>query len=164
MPIDLSKVDPLTPKKELLEQAMRQSPGALSKLGKGKQGEEARIPADLKWLQEDKTALHDLVKQLDMTLGEVAREMRQAQTLMDNGRKQLDREQKLLYRQIKTLNGLLKKQIEAFELVNRQVKRIHLGETRVLPQIGIGLIGGLISAITVVVSLPWIELLIAQLK
>ena len=163
MAIDLSKVEPLTPKKELLEQAMRQSRGALSKLGKGKD-ESQRIPADLKWLQEDKTALHDLVRQLDMTLGEVAREMRQAQTLMDNGRKQLDREQKLLLRQIKTLNGLLKKQIEAFEVVNRQVKRIHLGETRVLPQIGIGLVGGLISAITVVVSLPWIELLVAQLK
>jgi len=163
MPIDLSKVDPLTPKKELLEQAMRQSRGALSKLGKGEDAS-ARIPADLKWLQEDKTALHDLVKQLDMTLSELAREMRQAQTLMDNGRKQLDREQKLLYRQIKTLNGLLKKQIEAFELINRQVRRIQLGETRVLPQIGIGLIGGLISAITVVVSLPWIELLVAQLK
>jgi hypothetical protein len=167
MPIDLSQVDPLTPKKDLLEAALMQQKarnGGMSLKAMMEAEAATSVPADLQWLVEDKTALHDLVRQMDSTMGDLARQLRQAQTLMDNGHKQLDAEQKLLYKQIKTLNNLLKKQIESFELVNRKVQKVVIAENSVLPQLGVGLVGGLVAGLTVAVSLPWIQWLLTQLS
>ena len=121
------------------------------------------IPADLQWLVEDQTAVHDLVRQMDASISELARQLRQAQLVMDNGRRQLDAEQKLLYKQIKTLNNLMKKQIEAFELINQKVEKVSIAENSILPQLGMGLIGGLVAGATVALTLPWIQWLFAQL-
>ena len=151
MPIDLSGIEPLTPKKALLEQALTQvHPQA---------GGEDALPDDLKWLREDQTALRELVKEMDTRIGDLAQQLRHAQTVLDNGKRQLDREQRLLFRQIKTLNALMKQQTEALERINQQLIQFKVEENRILPQIGIALIAGLVAGITVVVSLPWIQAL-----
>ncbi len=166
MPIDLSKVDPLKPKKALLEAAMAQQKAhqgvPLKDMVQSAKSTDS-IPADLQWLVEDQTAVHDLVRQMDASIGELARQLRQAQLVMDNGRRQLDAEQKLLYKQIKTLNNLMKKQIEAFELINQKVEKVSIAENSILPQLGMGLIGGLVAGATVALTLPWIQWLFAQL-
>ncbi|HID01476.1 MAG TPA: hypothetical protein EYP05_09155 [Piscirickettsiaceae bacterium] len=166
MPIDLSGVDPLKPKKALLEAAMAQQKAnqgvPLKEMMQQTERSEA-IPPDLQWLVEDQTALHDLVRQMDASISELARQLRQAQLVMDNGRKQVEAEQKLLYKQIKTLNNLMKKQIETFELVNRKVEKITIAENSILPQLGVGIIGGIVAGITVALTLPWIQWFLGQL-
>ncbi len=166
MPIDLSGVDPLKPKKALLEAAMMQQKARqgvpLKEMVQQAERSEA-IPPDLQWLVEDQTALHDLVRQMDASISELARQLRQAQLVMDNGRRQLDAEQKLLYKQIKTLNGLMKKQVSAFETINRKVEKVSIAENSILPQLGVGIIGGLVAGATVALTLPWVQWLLAQL-
>ncbi len=160
MPIDLSQVDPLKPKKALLEAAMaHQRRSAMPEADVPSE----EIPPDLQWLVEDKKAVHDLVRQMDAAIGELARQLRQAETVSRNGGKQLESQQKLLYKQIRTLNGLMKRQIEAFELINRKVEKIHIAEQTVLPQLAMGLVGGLVAGVTVAVTLPWVQLLMARL-
>ncbi|WP_294948463.1 hypothetical protein [Sulfurivirga sp.] len=161
MPIDLSQVDPLKPKKALLEAAMAQQQRRNGMADMEPQQDE--IPPDLQWLVEDKKAVHDLVRQMDAAIGELARQLRQAETVSRNGGKQLESQQKLLYKQIHTLNGLMKRQIEAFELINRKVEKIHIAEQTVLPQLAMGLVGGLVAGVTVAVTLPWVQLLMARL-
>lgn len=168
MAIDLSGVEPLKPKKALLEAAMAQQAARnggvpLKDMLQQTERAEAPIPADLQWLVEDKTAVHDLVRQMDASISELARQLRQAQLVMDNGRKQLDAEQKLLYKQIKTLNNLMKKQVASFELINSKVEKVAIAENSILPQLGVGILGGLVAGATVALTLPWIQWLMAQL-
>lgn len=168
MAIDLSSVDPLKPKKELLEAAMaQQNRGPLGGIKLkdmlDQQAKEAKIPADLQWLVEDKNAVHDLVRQMDTSIGELAQKLRHAQTVVDNGNRQLENQQKLLYKQLKTLNNLMKKQIEGFERINHKLEKISIAENTVLPQLAMGIVGGIVAGITVAVCLPWVQLLMAHL-
>ncbi len=168
MAIDLSSVDPLKPKKELLEAAMAQQQrgplgGIKLKDMLETSSKEGEIPVDLQWLVEDKTAIHDLVRQMDASIGELAHKLRHAQTVMDNGNRQLENQQKLLYKQLKTLNNLLKKQIDGFERINRKVEKISIAENTVLPQLAMGIVGGIVAGVTVAVCLPWVQLLMERL-
>lgn len=165
MAIDLRQVEPLGSKSVLLEQAMKRH------MGNGKRGSltddmdmSDMVSADFAWLNEDKTALKNLVAQMDASIGQMAQQMNVLDDKARISRSQVEKEQQLLFKQIKTLNGLLKKQVDVFTAVERQVSKIEVQQNNLVPQIGIGLVAGLMSAVTILVTAPWMTVLLENIR
>ena len=165
MAIDLRQVEPLGSKSVLLEQAMRRS--------RAKGGSQDRfedmdisdmITPDFEWLNEDKTAIQSLVKQMDASIGQLAGQMRDLDEQAKKSRLTVEKEQQLLFKQIKTLNSLLKRQVVIFSSVERQMAEVEIKQNNLIPQIGIGLIAGLMSAVTILATAPWLTVLMEHLR
>lgn len=165
MAIDLRRIEPLGSKSVLLEQALRRNKG--SKGMDDMSGDidmSDMVTPDFEWLNEDKTALKNLVAQMDASIGQLAKQMRDLESESEKTRLKMDKEQQLMFKQICTLNNLLKNQISIFSSVEHQIEEIELRSNHTLSQVGIGLIAGLISAVTILVSAPWMTLLMEHLR
>jgi predicted nucleic acid-binding Zn-ribbon protein len=166
MAIDLRDVAPLGSKSVLLEQAMRRQLGRNGGSANGR-GDDMdmsdMVTPDFAWLNEDKTALKNLVAQMDASIGQLAQQMRELDERSSKSRNQVEKEQQLLFKQIKTLNGLLKKQIDLFSSMERQMSDIEVRNRSVIPQVGIALVAGLMSAVTILVSAPWMSVFLQRL-
>ena len=165
MAIDLSKVEPLGSKSVLLEQALRRHRGNqdLDSVHSDIDMSDMVTP-DFEWLKEDKQALKNLVAQMDSSVGMLAKQIREVQEKTEYSRAKVEKEQQLLFKQIRTLNNLLKNQISLFNAIERQVSDIDMRQNQFIPQIGIGLIAGLMSAITILATAPWMTVLIEHLR
>jgi predicted RNase H-like nuclease (RuvC/YqgF family) len=160
MAINLRNVEPLSSKSLLMEQAMRR---------RAQSNDEPEhmmdmVSPDYEWLKEDKTAINHLVSQMYTSVGQLAQQMKRLEDLSDQSRLKLETEQKLLFKQIRTLNNLLKNQVDVFGSLERQLSDIEFKQNNVLPQIGIGLVAGLMSAITILATAPWLTVLIEKMR
>ena len=174
MPIDLRSVEPLGSKSVLLEQAIRKHRGKTKPNGESYLQDldlSDMLNPDYEWLNEDKVAIQNLVQQMDKSIGQLAdqmREMSQTTRHIDQftrrTKTQFEDEQKLLFKQIQTLNSLLKRQIDVVHGVERQIAAVEIKQNNFIPQLGIGLIAGLMSAVTILVSAPWLTVLIEHLR
>ena len=165
MAIDLSKVEPLGSKSVLLEQALRRHRGNQDLDGVRSDIDMSdMVTPDFEWLKEDKQALKNLVAQMDSSVGMLAKQIREVQEKTEYSRAKVEKEQQLLFKQIRTLNNLLKNQISLFNAIERQVSDIDMRQNQFIPQIGIGLIAGLMSAITILATAPWMTVLIEHLR
>jgi len=172
MSIDLREVEPLSSKSLLLEQALKKQQSERAKNQSNNQitspplsgfDAEGLLDPDFDWLKEDKTAIESLVKQMDASIGQLAQQMRQIDKQTSDAHKKLEKEQKLLFKQIRTLNGLLKKQIDLFSGMEKQMKTIEIQQNSVLPLMGIGLLSGLMAAVTMLATAPWVSVLAQKL-
>lgn len=163
MAIDLRKVEPLGSKSVLLEQAMRRHRGKNDSAYDDMDMSDMVEP-DFDWLKEDKTAIQGLVKQMDASIGQLAKQMRDLEKQAETSRVKVEKEQQLLFKQIKTLNGLLKRQVDIFSAVEKQMAEVELKQNNLIPQIGIGLISGLMSAVAILATAPWLTVLIEQIR
>lgn len=165
MAIDLRQVEPLGSKSVLLEQAMRRS---RSNNGPDDRYEDMdmsdMITPDFEWLKEDKTAIEALVKQMDVSIGQLAGQMRDMDEQAKKSRFTIEKEQQLLFKQIKTLNSLLKRQVDVFVSVDRQIAAVEMKQNNLLPQIGIGLIAGLMSAVAILATAPWLTVFMESIR
>lgn len=160
MAINLRNVEPLSSKSLLMEQAMRR---------RAQSNDEPEhmmdmVSPDYEWLKEDKTAINSLVSQMDASVGQLSQQMKRLEDLSDQSRSKLEKEQQLLFKQIRTLNNLLKNQVDVFGSLERQLADIEIKQNNVLPQIGIGLVAGLMSAITILATAPWLTVLIEKMR
>lgn len=163
MAINLRNVEPLSSKSLLLEQAMRRRHAQRDAESQPDDMTDMVTP-NFEWLKEDKTALKNLVSQMDASVGQLAQQMQRLEELSDKSRSKLEKEQQLLFKQIRTLNNLLKNQVDVFGALERQLSDIELKQNNVLPQIGIGLVAGLMSAITIIATAPWLTVLIEKMR
>lgn len=163
MAIDLRQVEPLGSKSVLLEQALKRHRTNNSADGMDIDMSDMVTP-DYEWLNEDKTAIQGLVQQMDASIGQLAQQMRQLETSSERAQAKVEKEQQLLFKQIRTLNGLLKKQVDIFTAVERQMSDAEIKHNNALPMIGIGLVSGLMSSITILASAPWLMNLIETLR
>jgi predicted RNase H-like nuclease (RuvC/YqgF family) len=160
MAIDLRNVEPLGSKSVLLEQAMRRHRGANNAQGKRFTDDmdmSDMITPDFEWLKDDKVALQSLVKQMDASIGQLAGQVRDLDDQAKKSRASLEKEQQLLFKQISTLNNLLKKQVDIFSSVERQMAQFEVKQSNMMPNIMVGLIAGLMSAVTLLASVPWLK-------
>lgn len=168
MAIDLRKVEPLGSKSVLLEQAMRrQRGGSANQTSKNRFDDidmSDMITPDFQWLNEDKTAIQSLVKQMDASIGLLASQIRDVDEKSRKSTAAMEKEQQLLFKQIRTLNGLLKKQVDIFGAVERQISTIEMKQNNLVPQIGLGLVAGLMSAVTILATAPWLTILMESLR
>ncbi|MDY0136712.1 MAG: hypothetical protein RBS36_06015 [Thiomicrospira sp.] len=174
MAIDLRNVEPLGSKSVLLEQAIRNNKSKLKPNGESYLQNfdfSDMISPDYEWLNQDKSTIQNLVHQMDASIGQLAeqlREMGQQTRHIDQftrrTKAQFEEEQKLLYKQIHTLNGLLKRQIEVMNGVEKQLTAVEIKQNNFIPQMGIGVIAGLMSAVTILVTAPWVMMLIEHLR
>jgi len=162
MAIDLRQVEPLGSKSVLLEQALKRHKAQGNGLNLGDMSD--MVSADYDWLNEDKTAIQSLVQQMDASIGQLAVQMRDMNEVAAESRSQVEKEQQLLFKQIKTLNGLLKKQVSIVSAVERQMQSVEVKNNSLLPQVGIGLMAGLMSAITILATAPWMTILMENLR
>jgi len=169
MAIDLRKVEPLGSKSVLLEQAMRrqQNIGG-GNIGGGHQMSDIdmsdMVTPDFEWLKEDKIAIEGLVKQMDASIGMLAHQIKNMDTASKKSQVMIEKEQRLLFKQIRTLNNLLKNQVDLFASIERQMSAVELKQNNLLPQIGIGLMAGLMSAVTILATAPWLTVLIEGMR
>jgi trans-aconitate methyltransferase len=130
MAIDLRKVEPLGSKSVLLEQAMRRQRDSGAHKANTNRFHDIdmsdMITPDFQWLNEDKTAIEGLVKQMDASIGLLANQIRDVEAKSRRSALTMEKEQQLLFKQIRTLNGLLKKQIDIFGSVERQMSTIEM--------------------------------------
>lgn len=160
MPIDLRQIEPLGSKSVLLEQALKRH-----QENRGNGGDStALIETDFEWLNDDKTAIQNLVKQMDASIGKLSVQISGIEQSTERTKKIMEKEQQLMFKQIKTLNGLLKRQVDVFSSVECQISDIEIKQNNLIPQIGIGLIAGLMSAVTILASAPWMTLLMENLR
>jgi len=165
MAIDLRQVEPLGSKSVLLEQALRRQ-----KANGELEGVDADIDMsdmvepDFQWLNEDKSALKNLVSQMDASIGSLAKQMKDLELESSRSRMKIDKEQQLLFKQIRTLNNLLKNQINIYTSVETKIEDINIQQNQFVPQIGIGIMAGLMSAITILATAPWMTLLMENLR
>ena len=165
MAIDLREVEPLGSKSVLLEQAMRRHRGLKDKESRYDDIDMSdMVEPDFEWLKEDKSAIQGLVQQMDASIGQLARQMNELEQQNGKTKAKLEKEQQLLFKQIRTLNGLLKRQIDTFASVQRQVEAMDIKQNNLIPQIGIGLISGLMSAVAILATAPWLSVLIEHLR
>ena len=168
MAIDLRKVEPLGSKSVLLEQAMRRQRGSSSNQTSKNRFDDIdmsdMITPDFQWLNEDKTAIQALVAQMDASIGLLASQMRDVEEKSRKSSLAMEKEQQLLFKQIRTLNGLLKKQVDIFGAVERQMSDIEMKQNNLIPQIGLGLIAGLMSAVTILATAPWLTVLMESIR
>ncbi len=168
MAIDLRKVEPLGSKSVLLEQAMRrQRDSGANQTNKSRFHDidmSDMITPDFQWLNEDKTAIEGLVKQMDASIGLLASQIRDVEVKSRKSTLAMEKEQQLLFKQIRTLNGLLKKQIDIFGAVERQMSTIEMKQNNLVPQIGLGLVAGLMSAVTILATAPWLTVLMESIR
>ena len=161
MSINLRNVEPLGSKSLLLEQAMKRR-HAQNKAEADDMID--MVTPDYEWLKQDKVALESLVKQMDASIGQLGKQMQDMEAISEKSRSKIVVEQQLLFKQIRTLNNLLKNQVDVFSAVERQISDIELKSQNVMPQIGIGLIAGLMSAITIIATAPWLTVLIEKMR
>ena len=165
MAIDLRQVEPLGSKSVLLEQALRRQ-----KANGELEGVDADIDMsdmvepDFQWLNEDKSALKNLVSQMDASIGSLAKQIKDLELESSRSRIKIDKEQQLLFKQIRTLNNLLKNQINIYTSVETKIEDINIQQNQFVPQIGIGIMAGLMSAITILATAPWMTLLMENLR
>lgn len=164
MAIDLRQVEPLGSKSVLLEQAMRRNRAASDKDRFDDLDMSDMIEPDFEWLKEDKSAIENLVKQMDASIGQLSRQMREMDEQANNSRLKVEKEQQLLFKQIRTLNALLKKQVDIFASVERQMSEVEIKQNNLIPQVGIGLIAGLMSAVTILATAPWLTVLMENIR
>lgn len=164
MAIDMRKVEPLGSKSVLLEQAMRRSRANNSQDRFEDLDMSDMITPDFEWLKEDKTAIESLVKQMDASIGQLNQQMKELDEQSKRSRLTVEKEQQLLFKQIKTLNSLLKRQVDIFSSVERQMADIEIKQNNLVPQVGIGLIAGLMSAVTILVTAPWLTVLMENIR
>ncbi len=164
MAIDLSKVEPLGSKSVLLEQALRRHRAQNQAEEFNSIDMEDMVSPDFEWLKDDKVAIQSLVKQMDASIGQLAKQMHDLEAVSEKSRDKVEKEQQLLFKQIRTLNSLLKKQIDIFAAVERQMSDIEIKNNNLIPQVGIGLISGLMSAVTILATAPWLSVLIENLR
>lgn len=159
MAIDMRKVEPLSSKSVLLEQALKRH----QMQARGEGGYEDTVAKEFDWLIEDKAAIKGLVKQMDASIGDLAYRMRDVERLSEKSHSKIEREQQLLFKQIKTLNGLLKSQVDTFARMERDMVNLQLEQSSIMPQIGVGVFAGFVSAMTIIVTAPWVQMLIDKL-
>ncbi|WP_024851882.1 hypothetical protein [Hydrogenovibrio kuenenii] len=165
MAIDLRRVEPLGSKSVLLEQALRRNKGTTNGNGMSSDIDMSdMVTPDYEWLNEDKAALKNLVAQMDASIGQLAKQMRTMESESEKLRFKMDKEQQLMFKQIRTLNNLLKNQVAVFSSVERQIDDIELKSNNTLSQVGIGLVAGMISAVAILVTAPWMTLLMEHLR
>lgn len=162
MAIDLRQVEPLGSKSVLLEQALKRHRG--NKTDDMDIDMSDMITPDYEWLNEDKTAVQSLVQQMDASIGQLAQQMRQLESTSERAQAKVEKEQQLLFKQIRTLNGLLKKQVDIFTAVERQMSDAEIKQSNAMPMVAIGLVSGLMSSITILASAPWVMSLVETLK
>jgi predicted RNase H-like nuclease (RuvC/YqgF family) len=173
MAIDLRKVEPLGSKSVLLEQAIKKNRGK-QKFNGASYLEDIDLSdmlnPDYEWLNQDKTALQNLVQQMDKAIAQLAEQMRDMGTqtrhieqFSRRSKAQLEEEQALLFKQIQTLNTILKRQIAVLEGVERQLEQVEIRQMSILPQLVLGLMAGLASAVTILVAAPWMLKLVGGL-
>ena len=122
------------------------------------------VTPDFEWLKEDKIAIEGLVKQMDASIGMLANQIKDVDTASKKSRVMIEKEQQLLFKQIRTLNSLLKNQVDLFGSIERQMSAVELKQNNLLPQIGIGLMAGLMSAVTILATAPWLTVLIEGMR
>ncbi|WFE67760.1 hypothetical protein P8S54_05845 [Thiomicrospira sp. R3] len=164
MAIDMRTIEPLGSKSALLEQAMRRNKGSSRSNNEHLFSDldmSDMLPADFDWLKQDKDAIENLVRQMDASIGQLNEQLRdmgrQTRAIDQFTRKsktQFEDEQKLLFKQIQTLNSLLKRQLDILNGVERQIQQVEIKQNNFLPHLGIGLIAGLMSAVTILISAP----------
>ncbi len=160
MAIDLRQVEPLGSKSVLLEQALKRH-----QMNRNNEMDSATlIGTDFEWLNDDKEAIQNLVKQMDASIGKLAGQIRSIEETAERSKRKIDKEQLLMLKQITTLNSLLKRQVGIFTVVESQMSDIEIKQNNLLPQIGIGLIAGLMSAVTILATAPWMTLLMENLR
>jgi len=164
MAIDLRQVEPLGSKSVLLEQALRRHKAQSRAEEYDAMDMSDMVTPDFEWLKEDKSAVQNLVKQMDASIGQLAVQMRELESVSEKSRAKMEKEQHLLFKQIRTLNGLLKKQVDVFGAIERQMSDVELKNNNLIPQIGIGLISGLMSAVTILATAPWLTVLIEHIR
>lgn len=167
MAIDLREVEPLGSKSVLMEQAMRRQ----NALGQGASKSymsdidmSDMLAPEFEWLNEDKEALQTLVQQMDASIGMLATQVRSAEDQSRKSRVVMEKEQQLMFKQIKTLNGLLKRQVDLFSALEGQMAEIEVKQQNLVPQIGVGLIAGLMSAVTILATAPWVAVLMESIR
>lgn len=163
MSIDLRQVEPLGSKSLLLEQALRRQ-RSRQEIDYDDYDMSDMVAPDYEWLKEDKTAIQGLVKQMDASIGQLSKQMHELENRTERSRAKLEKEQQLLYKQIRTLNGLMKRQVDIFSSVEHQAEEIEIKNNNLIPQVGIGLIAGLMSAVTILVTAPWMTVLIDMVR
>lgn len=174
MAIDLRNVEPLGSKSVLLEQAIRNNRRKLKPNGESYLQDmdlSDMLNPDFEWLNQDKIAIQNLVEQMDKSIGQLSgqlREMSQMTRHIDQftrrSKTQFEDEQKLMFKQIQTMNAVLKQQIKMLHQVESQIEAVEIKQNNLLPNLGIGLIAGLMSAVTILASAPWITVLLEHLR
>lgn len=165
MAIDLRKVEPLSSKGALLAKAIQSQRDNKEFSSNGARYDMSDMVApEYEWLNEDKTAVQSLVTQMDASIGQLAKQIRQIDEQSVRSRSKIEKEQQLLFKQIRTLNNLLKNQISIYSSVEKQVSNIELQQSQFIPQIGIGIMAGLMSAITILATAPWMTILMENLR
>ena len=174
MAIDLRKVEPLGSKSVLLEQAIKKNRGKQKANGASYLEDidlSDMLNPDYEWLNQDKTALQNLVQQMDKAIAQLSEQMRDMGTqtrhieqFSRRSKAQLEEEQALLFKQIQTLNTILKRQIAVLDGVERQLEQVEIRQMSILPQLVLGLMAGLASAVTILVAAPWMLKLVAGLS
>lgn len=165
MAFDMRNVAPLGSKAALLAKAIERKKDNKALEGTGGQFDMAdMIAPEFEWLNKDKSEIENLVTQMDVSIGQLAKQIREIEEQSIRAREQIDKEQRLLFKQIKTLNNLLKNQINVYGSVKHQVEDIKLQQSQFVPQIGIGIMAGLMSAITILATAPWMTLLMESLR
>jgi hypothetical protein len=86
------------------------------------------------------------------------------QSKSERSRQYIEKEQQLLFKQIHTLNGLLKKQIDVFSVMERQVSDMHIQNNKAWQSVAIGVVAGLASAITILAASPFAVMLLQKLS
>ncbi|BBP46885.1 hypothetical protein THMIRHAS_22580 [Thiosulfatimonas sediminis] len=167
MAIDLRQVEPLGSKSVLMEQAMRRQRDQ-KKMGPTvnyfSDMHDDMIEPDFAWLKDDQSAIKNLVSQMDSSVGQLAQQLNEAQGKTERSRQYIEKEQQLLFKQIHTLNGLLKKQVDVFAVMERQISNIHLQQNRAWMHVGIGVVAGLVSAITILAASPFALMLFQKIS
>jgi len=165
MAIDLRNVEPLGSKSALLAKAMQRQKENQELAGTGGRYEMGdMIAPEYEWLNEDKDAIKNLISQMDASIGQLAKQIREIEEQSVRSRQKIDKEQVLLFKQIKTLNNLLKNQINVYSSVKKQVSDIEIQQSQFVPQIGIGIMAGLMSAITILATAPWMTILMENIR
>lgn len=174
MAIDLRSVEPLGSKSVLLEQAIRKHRGKSKPNGQNYLNDldlSDMLTPDYEWLNQDKVAIQNLVEQMDASISKLSDQMREMgqqtrhiEQFTRRTKAQFEDEQRLLFKQIHTLNSLLKRQIELIDGVEKQVSAVEIKQNNFVPQMGIGVIAGLTSAVTILVTAPWVMLLMENLR
>ena len=54
--------------------------------------------------------------------------------------------------------------MDIFASVERQMAAVEIKQNNLIPQIGIGLIAGLMSAVTILATAPWLTVLMEHLR
>lgn len=164
MAIDLREIEPLGSKSVLLEQAMRRQRATNGSDPYSGIDMSDMISPDFEWLNEDKEAIQELVRQMDASISMLASQVKVTEEQGRKSRLSMEKEQQLMFKQIRTLNELLKRQVELFSSVERQMDDIELKQNNLIPQVGVGLIAGLMSAVTILATAPWLTVLMENIR